>query len=84
MRPTHGQYYNIFERALPSVPARALTGLALLASYVEKSVSGLTRLRDYRTVASSWRCVALQMPLSSTFMHHYDVTLMNRFFPVCF
>ena len=39
-----------------AIGSAALTGLALLASYVEEIRIGLTRLGATEFVASSWRC----------------------------
>ena len=62
-------------RALPSGSA-ALTGLALLASYVEEIRIGLTRIGE-TIIQVGGEEIAIQEATFFDFMHHYDVTLMN-------
>mgnify|MGYP000485490534 CR=1 FL=1 len=62
-------------RALPSGSA-ALTGLALLASYIEEIRIGLTRLGT-TDIFVGGEAVSVQDATFFDFMHHYDVTLMN-------
>lgn len=59
-----------------AIGSAALTGLALLASYVEEIRIGLTRLGATEILVGD-RAVPLQDATFFDFMHHYDVTLMN-------
>ena len=59
-----------------AIGSAALTGLALLASYVEEIRIGLTRLGTTEIFVGD-RAVPLQDATFFDFMHHYDVTLMN-------
>lgn len=59
-----------------AIGSAALTGLALLASYVEEIRIGLTRLGTTEIMVGD-RAVPLQDATFFDFMHHYDVTLMN-------
>lgn len=59
-----------------AIGSAALTGLALLASYVEEIRIGLTRLGTTEIWVGD-RAVPLQDATFFDFMHHYDVTLMN-------
>ena len=59
-----------------AIGSAALTGLALLASYVEEIRIGLTHLGTTEIWAGD-RAVPLQDATFFDFMHHYDVTLMN-------
>ena len=59
-----------------AIGSAALTGLALLASYVEEIRIGLTRLGTTE-INVSGTTVPLQDATFFDFMHHYDVTLMN-------
>ena len=59
-----------------AIGSAALTGLALLASYVEEIRIGLTRLGT-ETISVGGTTVPLQDATFFDFMHHYDVTLMN-------
>lgn len=59
-----------------AIGSAALTGLALLASYVEEIRIGLTRLGTTEILVGD-RAVPLQDATFFDFMHHYDVTLMN-------
>ena len=60
-----------------AIGSAALTGLALLASYVEEIRIGLTRLGTTELSLPHGDAVALQDATFFDFMHHYDVTLMN-------
>ena len=53
-----------------------MTGLALLASYIEEIRIGLTRL-GATDIAVGGETVSVQDATFFDFMHHYDVTLMN-------
>ena len=59
-----------------AIGSAALTGLALLASYVEEIRIGLTRLGTTEILVGD-HAVPLQDATFFDFMHHYDVTLMN-------
>ena len=59
-----------------AIGSAALTGLALLASYVEEIRIGLTRLGTTEIMVGD-RAVPLQDATFFDFMHHYDITLMN-------
>ena len=59
-----------------AIGSAALTGLALLASYVEEVRIGLERLGQ-TTLDISGRIVPLHEATFSDFMYYYDVTLMN-------
>ena len=59
-----------------AIGSAALTGLALLASYVEEVRIGLTRLGQ-ETIAVADHTVAVTQATFADFMYHYDVTLMN-------
>ena len=59
-----------------AIGSAALTGLALLASYVEEVRIGLERLGQ-TTLDISGRTVELSEATFADFMHYYDVTLMN-------
>ena len=59
-----------------AIGSAALTGLALLASYVEEIRIGLTRLGTTEIFVGD-KAVPLQDATFFDFMHHYDVTLMN-------
>ena len=60
-----------------AIGSAALTGLALLASYVEEIRIGLTRLGTTELSLPHGDAVALQDATFFDFMHNYDVTLMN-------
>ena len=60
-----------------AIGSAALTGLALLASYIEEIRIGLTRLGTTDLTLPHGNSVALQDATFFDFMHHYDVTLMN-------
>ena len=60
-----------------AIGSAALTGLALLASYVEEIRIGLTRLGTTELSLPHGDAVSLQNATFFDFMHHYDVTLMN-------
>ena len=59
-----------------AIGSAALTGLALLASYVEEIRIGLTRLGTTEIFVGD-KAIPLQDATFFDFMHHYDVTLMN-------
>lgn len=59
-----------------AIGSAALTGLALLASYIEEIRIGLTRL-GATDIAVGGETVSVQDATFFDFMHHYDVTLMN-------
>ena len=59
-----------------AIGSAALTGLALLASYVEEIRIGLNRLGTTEIFVGD-KAVPLQDATFFDFMHHYDVTLMN-------
>ncbi len=59
-----------------AIGSAALTGLALLASYVEEIRIGLMRLGTTE-INVGGTTVPLQDATFFDFMHHYDVTLMN-------
>ena len=59
-----------------AIGSAALTGLALLASYVEEIRIGLTRLGTTEIFVGD-KAIPLQDTTFFDFMHHYDVTLMN-------
>lgn len=59
-----------------AIGSAALTGLALLASYVEEIRIGLTRLGTTE-INVGGTAVPLRDATFFDFMHHYDVTLMN-------
>lgn len=59
-----------------AIGSAALTGLALLASYIEEIRIGLTRLGT-TDIFVGGETVSVQDATFFDFMHHYDVTLMN-------
>lgn len=59
-----------------AIGSAALTGLALLASYIEEIRIGLTRIGTTE-IFSGGESVSVQDATFFDFMHHYDVTLMN-------
>lgn len=59
-----------------AIGSAALTGLALLASYVEEIRIGLTRIGE-TIIEVGGEQIAIQEATFFDFMHHYDVTLMN-------
>ena len=59
-----------------AIGSAALTGLALLASYIEEIRIGLTRLGT-TDIFVGGEAVSVQDATFFDFMHHYDVTLMN-------
>ena len=59
-----------------AIGSAALTGLALLASYVEELRIGLTRLGT-TDLSYGGNTVSVQDATFFDFMHYYDVTLMN-------
>lgn len=60
-----------------AIGSAALTGLALLASYIEEIRIGLGRLGTQVLVMSDGTSVAIQEAGFVDFMRYYDVTLMN-------
>ena len=59
-----------------AIGSAALTGLALLASYVEEVRIGLERIGQH-TLAVGGRSVAVSQATMQDFMAYYDVTLIN-------
>ena len=59
-----------------AIGSAALTGLALLASYVEELRIGLTRI-GVTELSYGGQTVGVQDATFFDFMHYYDVTLMN-------
>lgn len=59
-----------------AIGSAALTGLALLASYIEEIRIGLTRI-GMTEIHSGGQTISVQDATFFDFMHHYDVTLMN-------
>lgn len=59
-----------------AIGSAALTGLALLASYIEEIRIGLTRI-GLTELTSGGAHISVQDATFFDFMHHYDVTLMN-------
>ena len=59
-----------------AIGSAALTGLALLASYVEEIRIGLTRIGE-TIIEVGGEQISIQEATFFDFMHHYDVTLMN-------
>ena len=60
-----------------AIGSAALTGLALLASYIEEIRIGLTRIGETLLNVGGGQTVRVQDATFFDFMHHYDVTLMN-------
>ena len=60
-----------------AIGSAALTGLALLASYIEEIRIGLTRIGETLLNVGGGQTVKVQDATFFDFMHHYDVTLMN-------
>lgn len=60
-----------------AIGSAALTGLALLASYVEELRIGLARLGATELVFSNGESIALNKASFMDFMAYYEVTLMN-------
>ena len=59
-----------------AIGSAALTGLALLASYIEEIRIGLTRLGQ-DTLHVGGQAVDVHTASFTDFMYHYDITLMN-------
>ena len=59
-----------------AIGSAALTGLALLASYIEEIRIGLTRIGQ-ESLTIGERTVDVHTATFTDFMHYYDVTLMN-------
>ena len=60
-----------------AIGSAALTGLALLASYVEEIKIGLLRLGETVLTFSGGKAIEVSKASFSDFMIYYDVTLMN-------
>ena len=60
-----------------AIGSAALTGLALLASYVEEIKVGLLRLGETVLTFSDGKAIEVSKASFSDFMIYYDVTLMN-------
>lgn len=60
-----------------AIGSAALTGLALLASYIEEIKIGLLRLGEQVLVLGDGRTVEISRATFTDFMYYYDVTLMN-------
>jgi len=60
-----------------AIGSAALTGLALLASYIEEIKIGLVRLGQTTLEFSDGRVMELKNASFIDFMYYYDVTLMN-------
>lgn len=60
-----------------AIGSAALTGLALLASYIEEIKIGLQRLGETTLSFASGQSVEISKATFSDFMVYYDVTLMN-------
>ena len=60
-----------------AIGSAALTGLALLASYVEEIKIGLLRLGETALEFADGRTIEISKASFSDFMVYYDVTLMN-------
>lgn len=60
-----------------AIGSAALTGLALLASYVEEIKIGLLRLGETALEFADGRIIEISKASFSDFMVYYDVTLMN-------
>lgn len=60
-----------------AIGSAALTGLALLASYIEEIRIGLTRIEEYVLNIGGGATVNVQDATFFDFMYHYDVNLMN-------
>lgn len=60
-----------------AIGSAALTGLALLASYIEEIKIGLLRLGDTVLSFADGRTIEISKASFSDFMVYYDVTLMN-------
>ena len=67
-----------------AIGSAALTGLALLASYIEEIRIGLTRLGTIDLSMPNGDVVSTANATFVDFMNYYDVTLMNpKVLPVC-
>lgn len=68
-----------------AIGSAALTGLALLASYIEEIRIGLTRLGNLVLTFPNGDTISTANATFVDFMNYYEVNLMNRrYFPVCF
>ena len=61
-----------------AIGSAALTGLALLASYIEEIKIGLMRLGNTVLEFADGRSIEISKASFTDFMMYYDVTLMNR------
>lgn len=67
-----------------AIGSAALTGLALLASYIEEIRIGLTRLGNLELTFPNGDTITTANATFVDFMNYYEVNLMNRkYFPVC-
>ncbi|MEG1748364.1 MAG: sodium-translocating pyrophosphatase [Tannerellaceae bacterium] len=60
-----------------AIGSAALTGLALLASYIEEIKIGLQRIGETTLTFVDGRIIDIQQATFADFMGYYDVTLMN-------
>lgn len=60
-----------------AIGSAALTGLALLASYIEEIKIGMQRIGTQTLEFADGRSVELMKASFSDFMYYYDITLMN-------
>lgn len=60
-----------------AIGSAALTGLALLASYIEEIKIGLIRLGNTVLTLADGRTIDISKASFTDFMYYYDVTLMN-------
>lgn len=60
-----------------AIGSAALTGLALLASYIEEIKIGLIRLGNTVLTLADGRSIDISKATFTDFMYYYDVTLMN-------
>lgn len=60
-----------------AIGSAALTGLALLASYIEEIKIGLIRLGETVLTYTDGNVIEIQKATFTDFMYYYDVTLMN-------
>ena len=63
--------------ALDSIGSAALTGLALLASYIEEIRIGLSRIGETVLTFADGSTIEIHQAGFTDFMYYYDVTLMN-------
>ena len=60
-----------------AIGSAALTGLALLASYIEEIRIGLSRIRETVLTFADGSTIEIHQAGFTDFMYYYDVTLMN-------